>query len=78
MWHLKTQVGTFWILKKEANDPQYLLGCEDEDLGEYQSLEGVLKDLKNQETGYLKWDEQLNIKAPDEIDRWEQGVPEHW
>lgn len=77
MWHLKTQVGTFWILNNPSSE-KFLLGCDDEDLGEYTSLENAVGDLKNQETGFLKWDEQLRVKAPDNIEQWEQGIPEHW
>ncbi|HET9843552.1 MAG TPA: hypothetical protein VFP93_02720 [Gammaproteobacteria bacterium] len=78
MWHLKTKLGTFWIIESDKEAQKYYLGCEDDKLGEYNSLDKILDDVCNQETGFLKWDEQLKVTAPHDIGEWEEGPPENW
>ncbi len=78
MWHLKTKLGTFWIVKDESKDQSFFLGCEDEDLGQYKTIDSVLDDIHKRETGYLEWDEQSTLKVPKALSEWEQGAPEYW
>lgn len=78
MWHLKTRLGTFWIVEKDEAAHKYFLGCEDDNLGEYDSIDKILDDVCNQETGFYKWDIQLKVEAPHDIQKWEEGPPETW
>lgn len=78
MWHIKTKLGTFWIVQGEDQTQKYYLGHDDEDLGEYESIEKALDDVCNQETGYLKWDELQKVSAPHDIEEWQEGAPEGW
>ena len=79
MWHLKTKLGTFWVV--EANNDlkdRYFLGVNDQELGSYNDLDLAAKDVHEQATGYLQWDSQAKVKAPDNISQWVQGVPDNW
>lgn len=77
MWYHKTRLGTFWIVESEENH-QYYLGMDDDTLGAYQRLEDAIKGIKNQETGYLKWDQARSPAIPEDIHQWEEGEPESW
>lgn len=78
MWHLKTRLGTFWIVESDEDAQKYYLGCEDEELGAYASVDRALDDVCNKETGFFKWDEQDKLQAPHEIEQWSEGPPEGW
>ncbi len=78
MWHLKTKLGTFWIVKNEAKDQSFFLGCEDENLGQYESADSAVNDIHKRETGYLEWDEQSSLNVPTVLSEWAQGEPEYW
>ncbi len=79
MWHLKTKLGTFWLV--EANndtEDRYLLGINDQELGAYDNIELAAHDVYEQATGYLQWDCQAKIKVPNNISQWIEGTPENW
>ena len=78
MWHVKTKLGTFWIVESDADAQKYYLGCEEEDLGSYDSIKKAVEDVCNHETGNLSWDEQITVKAPEAIEQWEEGPPDGW
>jgi hypothetical protein len=78
MWHHKTKLGTFWIVESEDNH-QYYLGLDSDSIGCYKRLEDAIRDIKEQSTGYLKWDESRNIEVPDDVvHQWEEGEPDNW
>ena len=79
MWHLKTKLGTFWLV--EANNDKadrYLLGINDQELGAYNNAEVAAHDVHEQATGYFKWDSQAKVKVPNHIQQWVEGTPESW
>lgn len=78
MWHHKTKLCTLWIIEQQEDTQKYFLGCDDMTLGVYDSLDKVLHDVSNQETGYLKWDEHPKAQAPVDISQWVNGEPAHW
>lgn len=78
MWHVKTKLGTFWIVESDEQAQKYYLGCEDEDLGSYDSVLNAVQDVCNHETGRLEWDEQISVKVPENIEDWDEGPPEGW
>lgn len=79
MWHLKTKLGTFWVVEtnNETNE-RYFLGINDQELGAYNDLETAAKDVYEQSTGYLQWDSQAKVKVPESISQWAEGDPETW
>lgn len=78
MWYHKTKLGTFWIVESEDTH-QFFLGFDEESLGCYQRIEDAIRDIREQSTGYLKWDESRNITVPDDpVHQWEEGEPENW
>ena len=79
MWHVKTSLGTFWILETDEKAQKYYLGCDDETIAEYDSIDTLLDDVCNQETGYQRWDKVLRVKSPpNQIEAWDEGPPENW
>lgn len=81
MWHLKTRLGTFWVVEKPTTDSKqhkYCLGIDDEELGEYTDADKAASDVCSQSTGFLRWDCQSRIKAPADIAHWKEGEPENW
>ena len=78
MWHLKTKLGTFWLVEASNNTEQYLLGINDQELGTYQDANIAAHDVYEQATGYFKWDSQAKIKAPTNITEWLEGAPDNW
>lgn len=79
MWHLKTKLGTFWVV--ETNNEikeRYFLGINDQELGIYDNSETAAKDVHEQSTGYFKWDSQAKVNVPDSISQWTEGEPENW
>lgn len=78
MWHLKTKLGTLWIVESTDQPNQFVLGLDKDYLGKYTSVERIIQDVVNQETGAEKWDEALKVKAPPSIDEWNQGEPDNW
>ena len=78
MWYHKTKLGTFWIVESEDTH-QYYLGMDDDSIGCYKRLEDAIRDIKEQETGHLKWDQSRNIEVPEDVVHlWEEGEPENW
>ena len=78
MWHLKTKLGTFWIVESDDELHQYFLGCDDDNLGAYPSVDEAVIHVINQETGYLKWDIHPHVQAPESIEQWMEGPPKEW
>ena len=78
MWHLKTKLGTFWILETSEDNEEYLLGVNDEQLCRYKSTDAAIKDVCEQSTGYLSWDCQSRVRAPTDLSGWHEGVPDNW
>jgi hypothetical protein len=76
MWHLKTKHGTFWLLKGERN--RYHLGINNLNLGVYKDTDTAIKDVSDQNTGYLRWDSQSRISIPRHIEQWSAGEPADW
>lgn len=78
MWYHKTKLGTFWIVESEDTH-QYYLGMDDDSIGCYKRLEDAIKDIKEQETGNIKWDQSRSIEIPDDVVHdWVEGEPENW
>jgi hypothetical protein len=78
MWYHKTKLGTFWIVESEDTH-QYYLGMDEDSIGCYKRLEDAIRDIKEQSTGNLKWDESRNIEVPEDVVHlWEEGEPENW
>lgn len=79
MWHLKTKLGTFWVVETN-NELQhgYFLGVNDQELGVYNEVDQAAKDVYEQTTGYLTWDCQARVKAPNSINQWVEGAPDDW
>lgn len=80
--HLNTKLGTFWIMELNSDTPEpeqrYYLGVGDEELGLYSNPTKAVEDVCNQSTGFLKWDSQMRVTAPNTISDWEEGIPESW
>ncbi|MBS0285881.1 MAG: hypothetical protein JSR17_00775 [Proteobacteria bacterium] len=78
MWYHKTKLGTFWIVESEDTH-QYFLGMDDDSIGCYKRLEDAVRDIKEQETGNIKWDQSRNIEVPEDVEHeWVEGEPENW
>lgn len=85
MWHLKTKLGTFWIVSEEESHDKapgtanrYYLGMDDATIRAYDALQDAVKDVYNHTTGELHWDVDTHIKVPEEITSWQEGEPEVW
>lgn len=79
MWHLKTKMGTFWIIEsEEPENRHFFYGLDDDALGSHQQLNEVLDDICTQSTGSLLWDGASNVTAPHDIAQWVDGEPESW
>lgn len=76
MWYHKTKLGTFWIVESDSH--QYYLGLDEDSLGCYQRIEDAIKDIKEQATGNLKWDESRGAWVPEDVYEWVEGEPENW
>ena len=77
IWHHKTKIGTFWIVESEESH-QYYLGMDNDSLGCYKRLEDAIKDIREQSTGQLKWDEARSSFVPEDVHEWVEGEPENW
>jgi len=77
MWYHKTKLGTFWIVESEQ-DHRYYLGMDQDSIGTYQRLEDAISDIKEHETGCLKWDESRGAYVPEDVQEWVEGEPENW
>lgn len=69
MWNYKSTAGNFWIVSRQE---KYLLGIEDEVLGEYQSLESAVKDVDLQATGCPRWDNLRKAEKSGGIANWDK------
>jgi len=78
MRYLKTKLGTFWIAPALEYKGKYFLGVDDEALWLFDSPENASKAVAEQTTGFLNWDAQLRVKAPQGLQDWEEGEPKHW
>ena len=78
MWHLKTRLGVFWVVPMSSSENKFLLGVNDEELGLYTDVERAAKDVHDQATGFLKWDIQSTVRAPEQIREWAEGEPKSW
>ena len=85
IWHLKTRLGTFWVMEDELNacsdddgDKKYYLGVDDVELAPYTDAEQAARDVYEQATGYFKWDCQSKINVPSDLSKWAQGSPDGW
>lgn len=78
MWHLKTNMGVFWVIPVAEKLSKYYLGVNDQALGEYRDAAQAAKDVRDQATGYFKWDSQARIKVPEDINEWQEGAPKDW
>ena len=77
MWHLKTRMGTFWVV--ETDEPNhYCLGVDNDKLGDYEDAELAAKDVLEQSTGYFEWDCQSRVKVPEDLAHWTKGQPDGW
>ena len=80
MWHLKTRLGTFWVMESEdpKSSDKFLLGIDDDELAEFSSADDAAEHVYAQETGFYKWDCLAKHKAPPSLAQWETGAPEDW
>lgn len=81
MWYLKTRLGVFWVVPKFESDTKthkFLLGVNDQELAVYTDVERAAQDVHDQATGFLKWDLQPKVKAPEHISEWVEGTPKDW
>lgn len=78
MWHLKTKLGVFWVVPAVEAKSKYFLGINDQELAVYTDADQAAKDVHDQATGFLQWDTQVRIKAPEHITEWVQGEPKDW
>lgn len=78
MWHMKTKLGTFWIIQTEEEHPKYFLGMDDNTLRSYDDVEEALQDVCNHTTGELTWDLDTRTKVPSDLKQWLEGEPEIW
>lgn len=78
MWHLKTRLGVFWVAPLSDTPNKYYLGVDDHELGLYTDVERAAKDVHDQATGFLKWDLEPQVKAPEHIAQWKKGEPKEW
>ena len=81
MWHLKTKLGTFWIIPTKLDSTPVTscqLGIDDDPLGEYDSPEQAVSEVHARNTGYLKWDTQTKIRIPEALSAWRHGQPAEW
>lgn len=78
MFHMKNRIGTFWILEPEASGEKYVLGCNNDTIGEYNSLDEAVLSVVAHDTGYIEWDMAEKVKVPKSLEEWQQGEPEDW
>lgn len=81
MWHLKTRLGTFWVVESESDETHranYTLGVDDYELGKYDDINKAVRDVYEQETGHYSWDSLSRIRAPKDISEWRGGEPTNW
>jgi hypothetical protein len=79
MWHLKTKLGTFWIVQPEENqDKRCYLGMDDTTIRAYSDVQDAIEDVCNHTTGEINWDVDTRIKVPSDIHLWQEGEPEVW
>jgi len=78
MWHLKTKLGTFWVLPLAEKKGRFVLGLNDEELSFYTDTEQAARAVHDQSTGCLKWDIASRPTAPEHITEWVEGEPKEW
>lgn len=78
MWYLKTKLGVFWVVPTDDRKSQYLLGINDEELAFYTDTEEAAQAVFSQSTGFLRWDSESCVKAPEHIEEWVEGEPKDW
>lgn len=86
MWHLKTKLGTFWIVSNQEGDEnhdgdnhhRYYLGMDDTTIRAYNEAQDAIEDVCNHTTGEIQWDVDTRIKVPTDIHLWQEGEPDIW
>ena len=80
MWHLKTRLGTFWIIPAEELDVvgKYVLGIDHDTLGVYTDPNLAVGDVQQYRTGLLAWDERPGVRRAPDLSAWCPGLPEKW
>lgn len=78
MWHLKTRLGTFWVIPLADVANKFYLGVNEQELGVYNEAEQAARDVHDQLTGYYRWDCQPRVRAPEHIAQWAEGEPQNW
>ncbi|MES2212572.1 MAG: hypothetical protein V4490_05480 [Pseudomonadota bacterium] len=80
MWHLKTRLGTFWIIP--ADEPEaaggYVVGLDNDTLGIYTDPNLAVGDVQQYRTGLLAWDERPGVRGAPDLTAWQPGLPEKW
>jgi hypothetical protein len=71
-------LGVFWVAQVSESPNQYYLGINDEELGKYSNAEEAAQDVHNQMTGFIKWDADSKVRAPEHIVDWATGEPKSW
>ena len=46
--------------------------------GVIRRIEDAIKDIKEQATGNLRWDESRGAWVPESVQEWAEGEPENW
>ena len=77
MWHFKTVMGIFWIVRAEESE-KFFLGIDEESLGTYKSYQDALDGINTHMTGYLAWDTETQMHVPASIESWMLGEPAAW
>ena len=77
MWHLRTKQGTFWVVE-EPDTQKFFLGVNNDELGIYEDADSAAKDVHGQATGFLQWDCQSRVRAPEDLTSWIEGEPSDW
>jgi hypothetical protein len=72
MWFHKSEAGTFWIRFVPRSRRTFVLGIDDQELGEYFSPEAAADDVYMQKTGYALWDSLQDVRKPADIAEWKR------
>lgn len=77
MWHFRTLSGIFWIVQSDECQ-KFLLGVDEESLGQYESYQSALDSINAHATGHLAWDARTHMRVPASIEKWAVGEPAAW
>ncbi len=73
MYHVKTDLGTFWIHLSLPGT--YELRLNHHRIGFYRDPNAAALDVACCNTGLTAWDRKLLVSIPGNLDDWEQGSP---